>query len=132
MFFFHSHVCNTSLTNLHCICKITYKILDKHESVRYNNSTLKNNIAGWSSSVARRAHNPKAVGSNPAPATKLQSTEISVLFLYLDKGKFNRNKKAQCCETLFLYPSILLDLILCLIANIKMQWHSPFLNRKNQ
>ena len=29
------------------------------------------NIAGWSSSVARRAHNPKVVGSNPAPATNL-------------------------------------------------------------
>jgi|GEM_PF-6719923 hypothetical protein len=27
-------------------------------------------VAGWSSLVARRAHNPKAVGSNPAPATK--------------------------------------------------------------
>ena len=27
-------------------------------------------IAGWSSLVARRAHNPEAVGSNPAPATK--------------------------------------------------------------
>ena len=27
-----------------------------------------NNIAGWSSLVARRAHNPKVVGSNPAPA----------------------------------------------------------------
>jgi hypothetical protein len=27
-------------------------------------------IAGWSSSVARRAHNPKVAGSNPAPATK--------------------------------------------------------------
>ena len=27
-------------------------------------------VAGWSSSVARRAHNPKVVGSNPAPATK--------------------------------------------------------------
>ena len=26
--------------------------------------------AGWSSPVARRAHNPKVVGSNPAPATK--------------------------------------------------------------
>ncbi len=25
--------------------------------------------AGWSSQVARRAHNPKVVGSNPAPAT---------------------------------------------------------------
>ncbi len=27
------------------------------------------NDAGWSSPVARRAHNPKAAGSNPAPAT---------------------------------------------------------------
>ena len=26
-------------------------------------------IAGWSSLVARRAHNPKVVGSNPASAT---------------------------------------------------------------
>ena len=26
--------------------------------------------AGWSSLVARRAHNPEVVGSNPAPATK--------------------------------------------------------------
>jgi hypothetical protein len=26
--------------------------------------------AGWSSSVARRAHNPKVAGSNPAPATR--------------------------------------------------------------
>ena len=25
-------------------------------------------VAGWSSSVARLAHNPKVVGSNPAPA----------------------------------------------------------------
>ena len=76
--------------------------------------------AGWSSLVARRAHNPKAVGSNPAPATKLQSTEISVLFFILDKGKFNRNKKAQCRETLCLYLSILLDLVFGLIANIKV------------
>ena len=30
------------------------------------------NIAGWSSLVARRAHNPKVVGSNPAPATTKQ------------------------------------------------------------
>ena len=26
--------------------------------------------AGWSSSVARQAHNLKVAGSNPAPATK--------------------------------------------------------------
>ena len=28
-----------------------------------------NQIAGWSSLVARQAHNLKVVGSNPAPAT---------------------------------------------------------------
>jgi hypothetical protein len=28
-------------------------------------------IAGWSSPVARRAHNPKVAGSNPVPATKM-------------------------------------------------------------
>ena len=27
--------------------------------------------AGWSSSVARRAHNPKVAGSNPAPAINM-------------------------------------------------------------
>ena len=34
--------------------------------------TLKFNIAGWSSLEARRAHNPKVAGSNPAPATYTQ------------------------------------------------------------
>src|SRR3954470_20217445 len=29
------------------------------------------NIAGWSSPVARQAHNLKVVGSNPTPATNL-------------------------------------------------------------
>ncbi len=29
--------------------------------------------AGWSSPVARRAHNPKVGGSNPSPATKSRS-----------------------------------------------------------
>src|SRR5579863_1389770 len=29
-----------------------------------------NQMAGWSSQVARWAHNPKVAGSNPAPATK--------------------------------------------------------------
>ena len=28
-------------------------------------------VAGWSSTVARRAHNPKVAGSNPVPATKM-------------------------------------------------------------
>ena len=33
-------------------------------------------IAGWSSLVARRAHNPEVVGSNPAPATKNFTPEL--------------------------------------------------------
>ena len=36
----------------------------------YNDIT--NYDAGWSSLVARRAHNPKVVGSNPTPATTFQ------------------------------------------------------------
>ena len=42
-------------------------------------------IAGWSSLVARRAHNPEVVGSNPAPATKnvqLGGHMASELFLF--------------------------------------------------
>ena len=31
--------------------------------------------AGWSSSVARRAHNPEVAGSNPAPATNRKADE---------------------------------------------------------
>ena len=33
--------------------------------------THKKHAAGWSSSVARQAHNLKVAGSNPAPATKI-------------------------------------------------------------
>ena len=35
-------------------------------------------VAGWSSPVARQAHNLKVAGSNPAPATK-KSQDISKL-----------------------------------------------------
>ena len=37
--------------------------------------------AGWSSLVARRAHNPKVVGSNPAPATNIINTLKGVFFV---------------------------------------------------
>ena len=42
-------------------------IIYKHSSL--NVCKKINNIAEWSSPVARRAHNPKVVGSNPASAT---------------------------------------------------------------
>ena len=34
------------------------------------------NIAGWSSLEARRAHNPKVIGSNPIPATYAQIAQL--------------------------------------------------------
>ena len=40
------------------------------EGHRFEPYILHHIIAGWSSLVARRAHNPKVVGSNPAPAIK--------------------------------------------------------------
>ena len=50
--------------------------------------------AGWSSLVARRAHNPKVVGSNPAPATTLKSLAFARLFcLPSEAGKPVRLKE---------------------------------------
>ena len=41
-------------------------------------------IAGWSSLVARQAHNLKVVGSNPAPATNLTKGAVETRrFLFL-------------------------------------------------
>ena len=37
-----------------------------------------NNSAGWSSPVARQAHNLKVVGSNPTPATKTQINQYFI------------------------------------------------------
>ena len=33
-------------------------------------------IAGWSSLEARRAHNPKVIGSNPIPATQCPDSSV--------------------------------------------------------
>ena len=43
------------------------KGVDRGKELWYSNPCNKN-IAEWSSPVARRAHNPKVVGSNPTPA----------------------------------------------------------------
>ena len=48
-------------------------------------------IAEWSSLVARRAHNPKVVGSNPAPATTKRSEEIQDAFLFCRAASGARN-----------------------------------------
>ena len=47
--------------------------------------------AGWSSLVARRAHNPKVVGSNPAPATTL-GKPLMGLFGYWYLGMQNASQ----------------------------------------
>ena len=57
-------------------------------------------IAGWSSLVARRAHNPKVVGSNPAPATNkaLIAMAVSAFILCVkpaDKKLALRKKDLQ-------------------------------------
>ena len=44
-------------------------------------------IAGWSSLVARRAHNPKVVGSNPTPATIKNITRFYLVFFIFIKIK---------------------------------------------
>ncbi len=45
-------------------CSIFHRRLTERRTIRYDVN------AGWSSLVARWAHNPKVVGSNPTPATK--------------------------------------------------------------
>ena len=51
--------------------------------------------AGWSSPVARRAHNPKVGGSNPSPATKIETRTtdlvVRVLFCLLVDSHPTRN-----------------------------------------
>src|SRR5690349_20447629 len=44
-------------------------------------------IAGWSSPVARQAHNLKVVGSNPTPATTFLLEEILRGFWTPEKGQ---------------------------------------------
>ena len=48
--------------------------------------------AGWSSLVARRAHNPKVVGSNPAPATKIKSLTCENGQGFFIAGEFSDRK----------------------------------------
>ena len=45
-------------------------------------------IAGWSSQVAHRAHNPKVEGSNPSPATIL-SVAIATVTAFWVFEKFS-------------------------------------------
>ena len=52
------------------------------------------NIAEWSSSVARRAHNPKVVGSNPASATNIKiplSIMMTGIFIYTERTAYMKS-----------------------------------------
>gem|GEM_PF-5575723 len=49
--------------------------------------------AGWSSSVARWAHNPEVAGSNPVPATiRKAGREIFRLFAFLPRPSLTSHR----------------------------------------
>jgi hypothetical protein len=60
--------------------------------------------AGWSSLVARRAHNPEVVGSNPTPATMPSYSvhegllDLSKPFSFLDGFKWVQNLAQLPCD----------------------------------
>ena len=60
------------------------------------------NIAGWSSLVARRAHNPKVVGSNPAPATTRVWTQFASRLFSFHSARRSRQAHRQQAVGLFL------------------------------
>ena len=53
-------------------------LIEKQKSVDTSLIPYTIGAAGWSSLVARRAHNPKVVGSNPAPATTFETKALTV------------------------------------------------------
>ena len=62
-------------------------MMEKVDSVSMRAGTLREldvpMRAGWSSPVARRAHNPKVGGSNPSPATKSGAANTRLFFLLI-------------------------------------------------
>ena len=64
-------------------------------------------IAGWSSLVARRAHNPKVRGSNPLPATnKSRGYGVSCNLLVFQQDT-NRTVAGQWLQTLSPPPKVM-------------------------
>ena len=51
--------------------------------------------AGWSSPVARWAHNPKVAGSNPAPATKFEIAVSGLKVLIRGRSSVGRAPRLQ-------------------------------------
>ena len=64
-----------------------------------NRARLMDSVAGWSSLVARWAHNPKVVGSNPAPATKvLNVIDVDVIDANGTDVNGTDVNAARCCS----------------------------------
>ena len=52
-------------------------------TLKLNYTRFRVSCAGWSSLVARQAHNLKVVGSNPTPATNDKNAKKNFLIIYL-------------------------------------------------
>ena len=67
---------------------IAFDIKEEKSKLQAINIKKKQLIAGWSSLVARQAHNLKVVGSNPTPATKMTNTIRNITIIaHVDHGK---------------------------------------------
>ena len=76
---------------------LIYKLVNTLvERIMFNKSD-----AGWSSLVARRAHNPKVVGSNPAPATNplMRASLRKVFFLLCELNSYCLIHQGPATET---------------------------------
>src|SRR5262249_6680552 len=63
--------------------------------------------AGWSSPVARQAHNLKVVGSNPTPATKNKPARSKVWRAFsLARGRQAGPKRIDPCRHNFRAPTV--------------------------
>ncbi len=78
---YNKTACNRYMPEYTCFFFVFGFFLDKQDNRCYNYfcpwGSSPGNLngpfdAGWSSQVARRAHNPEVAGSNPAPATSCQ------------------------------------------------------------
>ena len=79
---FSVYFCRNHLTFLLKQIKLPLGI-DKTAEKSYVYAVLSDkHIAGWSSPVARQAHNLKVVGSNPAPATKNKNQPLRLVFCF--------------------------------------------------
>ena len=76
-------ICEGSVTGNHLLALRLDGAYSSFRSFSETFSSAKSwsHIAGWSSLVARRAHNPEAVGSNPAPATKCSTAHRAAFLL---------------------------------------------------